>query len=164
MLKKIAYGALAALVLIQFIRPARNTSAAATPNDIGQKYQIPTAVDRILRTTCYDCHSNNTTYPWYANIQPVAWWLADHVKEGKNELNFNEFLSYKPKKAHHKLEEVVEQVQAGEMPLKSYTIVHRNADLDDAQRKTVADWATGLMQQIAEEHGIGGADNKPTRH
>jgi hypothetical protein len=162
MLKKIGYGALAALLLIQFIKPTRNMSDAATPNDISNKYAIPADVDAILSSSCYDCHSNNTRYPWYANIQPVAWWLADHVEEGKREINFNEFLTYKPKKAHHKMEEVVEMVNEGEMPLESYTVVHRDAKLDPAQRKVIADWATGIMQQIATEHGIGQKDSTAT--
>ena len=159
MLKKLGYGALAALLIIQFIKPARNSSDAPTPNDISNKYAVPADVKTILTSACYDCHSNNTQYPWYANIQPVAWWLADHVEEGKREINFNEFLTYKPKKAHHKMEEVAEMVNEEEMPLKSYTIVHRDAALDAAQRKIVADWATGVMQQIATEHGIGQKDS-----
>ena len=154
MSKKNGYVALALLLVIQFIRPNRNESSAPTPNDISGKYSVPAEVDKILKTSCYDCHSNNTRYPWYSNIQPVAWWLADHVNEGKSELNFNEFLAYKPKKAHHKMEEVIEQLQEHEMPLKSYTLVHRDAELDDSQRKLVADWAAGIMQQIATEHGL----------
>ena len=123
---------------------------------------MPAEVDAILKSSCYDCHSNNTHYPWYANIQPVAWWLADHVNEGKREINFNEFLTYKPKKAHHKMEEVAEMVNEGEMPLQSYTIVHRDASLSDAQRKLVADWALGVMQQIATEHNLGKKDSTAT--
>jgi hypothetical protein len=162
MLKKIGYGALAALLIIQFIKPARNISDAPTPNDISNKYAVQAEVDAILKTSCYDCHSNNTRYPWYANIQPVAWWLADHVDEGKREINFNEFLSYKPKKAHHKMEEVAEMVNEGEMPLQSYTIVHRDANLSDAQRKLLADWALGVMQEIATEHNLGKKDSTAT--
>jgi hypothetical protein len=140
---------LAALVIIQFFRPARNISSAKSPNDISNKYAVPASVQEILNTSCYDCHSNNTVYPWYANIQPVAWWLADHVNEGKKELNFSEFITYSPKKAHHKLEEVIEMVKEGEMPLQSYTIIHQNAKLSDAQKLEIATWADGLMKEIA---------------
>ena len=77
MVKKIAFVLLAGLVIIQFFRPARNVSTAATPNDISNKYAVPANVQEILRSSCYDCHSNNTAYPWYANIQPVTWWLQD---------------------------------------------------------------------------------------
>ncbi|MGL6267918.1 MAG: heme-binding domain-containing protein, partial [Chitinophagaceae bacterium] len=134
MIKKIAMGLLVALVIIQFFKPDRNISPEKSPNDITNKYKVPAPVQEILKTSCNDCHSNNTIYPWYANIQPVAWWLADHVNEGKRELNFSEFSTYSPKKAHHKLEEVNEMVKEGEMPLQSYTIIHQNAKLSEAQK------------------------------
>jgi hypothetical protein len=149
MVKKIAIGLLIALVIIQFFRPDRNISSEKSPNDITNKYAVPASVQEILKTSCYDCHSNNTVYPWYANIQPVAWWLADHVNEGKKELNFSEFLTYSPKKAHRKLEEVNELVKEGEMPLQSYTIIHQNAKLSEPQKLEIATWADGLMKEIA---------------
>ncbi len=148
MLKKIAYILLAALVIIQFFRPERNTASGAQTNAIANKYAVPANVNGILQKACNDCHSNNTVYPWYANIQPVAWWLADHVNEGKGELNFDEFLTYSPKKAHHKMEEVIEMVKEGEMPLNSYTIIHRNANLSQEEKVAITDWASGVMKEI----------------
>ena len=149
MIKKIAIGLLVVLVIIQFFRPARNISPEKSPNDITNKYAVPASVQEILKTSCNDCHSNNTVYPWYANIQPVAWWLADHVNEGKKKLNFSEYVTYSPKKAHHKLEEVIEMVKEGEMPLQSYTIIHQNAKLSEPQKLELANWADGLMKEIA---------------
>jgi len=154
MLKKIAYGLLAALVIIQFFRPEKNLSTAKSPNDISNKYTLSADVEGILKTSCYDCHSNNTVYPWYFNIQPVAWWLQDHVNEGKRELDFSEFLTYSPKKARHKLEEVNDLVKEGEMPLASYTIIHRNAKLSEEQKLTIANWATGLMNEITTANNL----------
>jgi hypothetical protein len=148
MLKKIAYILLAVLVIIQFFRPERNTASGTQANAIANKYAVPANVNGILQKACNDCHSNNTVYPWYANIQPVAWWLADHVNEGKGELNFDEFLTYSPKKAHHKMEEVIDMVKQGEMPLKSYTIVHRNANLTQEEKVAITDWASGVMKEI----------------
>ena len=149
MIKKIAIGLLVALVIIQFFKPARNISSEKSANDITNKYTVPASVKEIMKTSCNDCHSNNTVYPWYANIQPVAWWLADHVNEGKRELNFSEFSTYSPKKAHHKLEEVIEMVKEGEMPLQSYTIIHQNAKLSEPQKLELSNWADGLMKEIA---------------
>ena len=149
MIKKIAYVLLVALIIIQFFKPERNLSTTRSANDITNKYAVPASVQEILKTSCFDCHSNNTVYPWYANIQPVAWWLADHVNEGKRELNFSEFLTYSPKKAHHKLEEVNDMVKEGEMPLQSYTIIHQNAKLSEAQKLEIATWADVLMKEIA---------------
>jgi hypothetical protein len=148
MLKKIGYLLLLVLLVIQFIRPEKNQSAQPQPFALSAKYTVPPAVGGILKKACNDCHTNNTHYPWYYNIQPVAWWLADHVKEGKGELNFDEFLNYSQKKAHHKMEEVIEMVKEGEMPLKSYTIVHGDARLSQQERVAITDWASGVMKQI----------------
>ena len=135
------------LVVIQFIHPERNLSGDTT-NDISKKYPVPDTVKTILRTSCYDCHSNHTEYPWYNNIQPVAWWLAHHVNEGKEDLNLNEFASYRIGRQYHKLEKIAKLVNEGEMPISSYTLIHRYAKLDDAQRKLVADWANSLRDTI----------------
>ena len=149
--KKVFLGLLVVFFLIQFIRPEKNVSAAPAPNDLFANYQAPDSVERLIKTACYDCHSNNTVYPWYGEVQPVAWWLNDHVQEGKNELNFSEFATYAPKKGDHKLEEVIEMVEKEEMPLKSYSLIHRNARLSDTQRKTMADWAKGIRKEMQSD-------------
>ena len=146
--KKILIALLGVLIIIQFIKPTKNQSDAVTPNDIFANFQAADTTKQLIRTACYDCHSNNTVYPWYAEIQPVAWWLSDHVNEGKSELNFSEFASYKPKKADHKLEEVIEMIQEGEMPLKSHTLIHGNAKLSEAQKTGIINWANELRNQI----------------
>jgi len=149
MKKKIIYSILALLVLIQFIRPDKNLSVTKSTNDITHNYQIPANIQETLKSACFDCHSNNTKYPWYSHVQPVGWWLQYHVNEGKEHLNFSEFLSYTPKKAHHKMEEVAETVSEGEMPLNSYTWMHKNARLSAEQRKALKDWANETMSNIA---------------
>jgi len=146
--KKILLALLGVFILIQFIKPAKNQSTAVTPDDIFVNFQAADSTKQLIRTACYDCHSNNTVYPWYAEIQPVAWWLADHVNEGKSELNFSEFASYKPKKADHKLEEVIEMIHEGEMPLKSYKLIHGDAKLSEAQKTGIITWANELRTQI----------------
>ena len=94
-LKRFAQVLLIAFIVIQFIRPTKNNSKDLAAKDITTKYAVPNEVQTILVTSCYDCHSNHTNYPWYVNIQPIAWWLNDHIKEGKKELNFSVFSSYK---------------------------------------------------------------------
>lgn len=108
----------------------------------------------ILDKACYDCHSNNTRYPWYANVQPVAWWLNSHVEEGKGEINFDEFLTYPAKKARHKMEEVNEMVKEGEMPLNSYTWVHKEAVLSQSEKLAIANWAVSTMKVIETENNL----------
>src|SRR5690606_25714635 len=111
MVKKILYGLLIVFIVMQFIRPEKNISEIPSSNDIRVHHPLPADVQSILKRACYDCHSNNTHYPWYTNIQPIGWWMQDHVNEGKSELNFSEFGTYTAKKADHKLEEVIEMVE-----------------------------------------------------
>ncbi len=108
------------LVLIQLFRPKKNSNNMPDLNDISKTVQVPDDVNNLLKTACYDCHSNTTTYPWYAEVQPIAWWIADHVSEGKRELNFSIFNDYKMKRKIQKLEEIEEQLAEKEMPLFSY--------------------------------------------
>jgi hypothetical protein len=88
------------------------------------------------------------------NIQPVGWWMQHHVKEGKSHLNFSEFASYAPKRQHHKLEELIEMVKEGEMPLNSYLWIHGNAKLSDQDRSTLLNWADQLMKEIALKNNL----------
>ena len=147
-LKRFLIFMLIAFFAIQFIRPAKNISTAIAVNDIATKYKIPEDVMKTFKTSCYDCHSNNTAYPWYNNVQPLAWFLADHVKEGKKELNFNEFASYKIGRQYRKLEEIIKETEEGEMPLESYTIIHGDAKLTSTQKTSIANWATALRDTI----------------
>jgi len=136
------------LIIIQLIRPERNISPAASPNDISTKYVVPANVKQVLDRACDDCHSNNTNYPWYSNIQPVGWWLQHHVNEGKRELNFNEFAGYPLKKQDHKLEELIKTVKEGEMPLTSYTWIHDNAKLSEQDKQLLLSWAQEIRKKI----------------
>lgn len=142
---------LVALVALQLYRPAKNVSTQTPPTDIVQAYGVPADVAVILHKACYDCHSNNTHYPWYSNIQPVGMWLAHHVDEGKDELNFSEFGSYKPRRKARKMHELVEEVEEGEMPLESYTLIHGEAKLTAEEKQKLIEWAKGLEQRITLE-------------
>lgn len=154
LLKRILLVLAAVFVAIQFVRPARNAAAAPSANDITARYPTPPAVKQLLAAACYDCHSNTTRYPWYANVQPVAWWLAAHVDDGKRHLNFSEFAAYAPKKAVVKLEDLVDEVNEGEMPLASYKLAHADARLTPDQRKQLADWADAVRERILAENGL----------
>lgn len=146
LLKYLGYTLLGGLIIIQFFRPAKNIGSDQQDEDIVTVYKVPDDVQQLLKSTCYDCHSNNTNYPWYAEVQPIAWWLDDHVQEGKKELNFNRFASYSPRRQYRKLEEIVDEVKEGEMPLNSYTWVHREADLTPEQRAKITTWAEGVRE------------------
>lgn len=148
MIKKILLAIGVILIVIQFIKPEKNIALGAQPNAISTKYTVPDTVNQLLSVACKDCHSNNTVYPWYSNIQPVAWWLNDHVKEGKRKFNLDEFTTYTLKRQDHKLEELIESQTDHWMPLDSYTWIHRDAALTDAQRKVLVDWANATRKQI----------------
>lgn len=131
---------LAILLAIQFIRPERNEGEAVTEMDVTHFVDVPDNVMTILQNSCYDCHSNRTNYPWYANINPVGWWLNNHVEEGKSELNFSDFAQYDIKRMDHKLEEAAEEVEEGHMPLPAYTWIHREAELSPEQVSLIKEW------------------------
>ncbi len=139
--KKIGVVIIFILVLIQFIRPENNVGVADTSIDITHSVTVTPEIKSMLEKSCYDCHSNHTEYPWYFNFQPIAGWLAHHVEEGKDELNFSEFNTYKQKRKIHKLKEVIEQVKAGEMPMSSYLIIHKDAVLNEEQKNKLIKWA-----------------------
>jgi hypothetical protein len=143
---------LLAFVVIQFFRPQKNVAAGISANDITAKYTVPQDVQTVFKTSCYDCHSNNTNYPWYNNIQPVAWWLSDHIKEGKKELNFSEFASYRIGRQYRKLEEINKEIEENEMPLESYTLIHGNAKLSEQQKTTVTNWVNTLRDSIKAQY------------
>lgn len=148
MFKKALLIVILVIVIIQFFRPEKNLAAKDQPLALQKKYALPEQVSTTLQAACNDCHSNNTRYPWYAEVQPVAWYLSYHVDEGKEELNFDEFLSYPAKKQDHKMEEVVEMIEKGEMPLDSYTLLHHNAKLDETQKAALIAWAKEVRKEI----------------
>ena len=139
---------LLAFIVIQFFRPAKNKSAGINANDISTIYPVPENVQAILKTSCYDCHSNNSVYPWYANIQPVAWWLNNHIQDGKAELNFSEFASYRIGRQYRKLDEVNKEVKEDAMPLDNYLWLHKYAKLDDQQKLALANWVVSIRDSI----------------
>jgi hypothetical protein len=151
MVKKILLGVLVLLLAIQFIRQTKNAGPSPSPADIQVRHPASLEILRILKTACYDCHSNHTKYPWYAEVQPLGWWLADHIKEGKEHINFSEFDQLTPKRAARKLEQCADEVTEGGMPLTSYRLVHAEARLTIAQRKLLADWFDSVRATIPAE-------------
>lgn len=153
MVKKILLGLLAILVVMQFFRPERNDSNDRT-YDLRTAYPVSAEVDNILKVACNDCHSNQTVYPWYANLQPVGWWINDHVEHGKGHLNFSAFTQKRIAIQNHKFEELIEEVEEGKMPLSDYTYLgrHPEANLSDEQRQVLISWAKTQMETIAARY------------
>lgn len=140
------------LVIIQFFHPKKNISNIKSGAQIASIYPIPRSVRGILQKACNDCHSNNTRYPWYSKVQPVAWWLNDLIQEGKHELNFSEFATYPLRKQYHKLEEVSEELEEGHMPLSSYTFIHSDARLTTEEKSKLNQWVNSIRNEMKSKH------------
>ncbi|MCJ7757525.1 MAG: heme-binding domain-containing protein [Gillisia sp.] len=139
---------LLAFVGIQFIPTTRNQSDIVPSTDLIETYNVSEQVEVIFKTSCYDCHSNNTNYPWYNKIQPVSWIIEGHIKEAKAELNFNEFGSYSERRQKSKFKSILSQVKDDEMPLASYTWMHREAKLSEKEKKALEDWINKMLESL----------------
>ena len=144
--KIIALILLVVFVGIQFVPTERNQSDIIPKSDFVMVNKPPKNVSMILQESCYDCHSNNTDYPWYNKIQPVAWFLEDHIKEAKNELNFNAWNDLSNRRKNSKLKSIINQIEDDEMPLTSYTLIHRDAILSTSEKELVLNY----MKQIKD--------------
>lgn len=129
-----------AFVAIQFVRPDFTNPPIDSAQTLENVSQVPEDVQKILTRSCADCHSNATVYPWYSKIQPGAWFLSSHIREGRRELNFSEWGTYNDGKKKHKLSEICEQVETRKMPLPSYLWIHWNAKMSDEEIKKICDW------------------------
>jgi len=147
-IKIIAWLALVALIVIQFFPITLNESDTVPQSDFMVENQVPATIKNRLQVSCYDCHSNNTDYPWYSKIQPAAWYLEDHIQEGKDELNFNEWAEYSDRRKNSKLRSIISQIEEDEMPLDSYTLIHRDAILSDEDKTLIVDFITALKDSL----------------
>jgi hypothetical protein len=148
MIKKILLFLLAALVVIQFIHPKSNKAKGDQPNYIGKTFHIPDDVKSVLTKACNDCHTNNTRYPWYSNIQPVDWWMNKHIVKGKKGMNLDEYTNKRLRYQYHKMEELVDIVKESKMPLNSYTWLHKDAKLSQNEKDKLIHWANSVMDTL----------------
>lgn len=152
--KTIGWMLLIALFVIQFFHPKKNKVEGEQPNSVAKLHAVPDDVNVILKKACNDCHSNNTVYPWYSKIQPVDWWLENHIKDGKRELNLDEYASKSLRYQYNKMKEVIDQVKKEEMPLNSYTWIHKDAILTEAEKSSLINWADGIMKNMESKYPI----------
>ena len=135
---------LVAFLGIQFIPRKENQSDYVPKTDFMEVYVVPENIQVFLQNSCYDCHSNNTNYPWYHKVQPAGVYLDKHIEEGKEELNLSEFGNYSSRRQRSKLRSMSSQVKDGKMPLKSYTLIHQSAKLSDKEREELTAWLDSL--------------------
>ncbi len=158
-LNKILIGLIAAGIIIQFIPitlPENNPDLSA---DLLQTQTVPADVSAILKMTCYDCHSSQTVYPWYSHVAPVSWLVAKDVREGREELNMSEWGTLSKRKQIKTLNDIAEVVEQKEMPMKIYTLIHRDAILDDADITTLISWTSARAEELLGGSGEGAAEN-----
>lgn len=148
MIRKIFIGLIIIFILMQFIRPPRNNGVEDGPADLMHTVHTPDSIAHILKTSCYDCHSNHTEYPWYVNINPVGLWLRSHINDGKRAINFSDLSGFSKKKLDHRMGDIAEEVEKGDMPLGTYTFIHRYAKLDSGQVKLIKDWTMAARTEI----------------
>ena len=146
--KIIALILLVGFVGIQFVPTDLNQSDTVPKTDFLLVNNTQENISALLQESCYDCHSNNTEYPWYNKVQPVAWFLEDHINEGKEELNFNEWDAYSNRRKNSKLKSIISQVKDDEMPLASYTLIHKDAKLSNSEKTLIIDYMKNLNETL----------------
>ncbi len=140
-------------IAMQFYSPTKNSSPGNHTAVFLKETNPSPELREVFENSCYDCHSNNTRYPWYNNIAPISYWLAGHVDEGKEHLNFSEWNSYSMDKKDHLLEELEEEVVKGEMPLNKYTYIHGDAALSGSEVNAISEWVkkTRIIYQLGKQ-------------
>jgi hypothetical protein len=151
MAKKIFYFLLVLFAIIQLFQPDRNNSTENLKSELTNLYKLPDSIENLLSTTCYDCHSNNTDYPFVINIQPFGWYMESKVTKGKKHLNFSEFGNYKKEEAIEKLEDIDLAMQNNRMPLQAYRWYNSESNLTEEQRATISAWAKQLKEIIKKD-------------
>jgi hypothetical protein len=151
-----------AFLAVQFIRPAKNRSQPPPGSRMESGFHVPEHVMQVFRRSCFDCHSDSTVYPWYAEIQPVGWWLNSHIQDGKRQFDFDRFASYRPMRQYGKFKDLVQQLQQDEMPLGSYLFIHRYARLTSDEKEEVIRWSGAMMDSMRARYPIDSLERKRT--
>ena len=149
--KKISLALIAVLIICQFFTIDKTNPTSDKSLDFGNVTSASAELSMILKASCYDCHSNEIKYPWYTNIAPISWWIKNHINEGTEELNFSIFGSYKSRRQDKKLKECIEIIYEGEMPMSSYTLIHRDASLTNDQKETLINFFTSLRNYESDQ-------------
>ena len=149
LLKRILIGLVVVVAALQLFRPERTNPPVNPAQAVQAGAVVPPDIDAILRRSCYDCHSNETRWPWYSGVAPMAFGVVEHVTEGRSEMNFSQWGTYPAKKRTELVEKMCEEVREGKMPLKQYLWLHRDATLSEADWKSVCDWSADEADRLA---------------
>lgn len=150
LVKKLTLSFLGLLGAVQFIQPRQNKSDKILSTDITLVSDIPDDVLSILNTSCFDCHSNNSNYPWYTYVQPVGWLINKDIQKGKSQLNLSDFGAYSQRRQKSKLISIQNRINDGTMPLHSYVRIHKNASISESEKKLLLDWISGVTDSLSQ--------------
>ena len=152
---------LVAFIILQFFRIDKTNPPVDKKMDFLTIKKTPENLSKMIKSACYDCHSNETEYPWYANVQPFGWFLKDHIDEGRRELNFSTFATYEPLRQAKKLNKAAKEVKEGEMPLESYLLMHKEAKLNLDQKELLVTYLLTMKDITMMQNGISEEELKP---
>ncbi len=144
------YSVIGIFILMQAYPVSRPAVSHENPNDIIATANVPDNIASMLKTACYDCHSNETVYPWYSYVAPVKWLVYRDTRVGREELNFSDWNSMSKMDRATALSDISEEVAEGDMPMAIYPIMHSDAKLSDEDRQAIADWADELTEALFE--------------
>jgi hypothetical protein len=151
-IKAVMLAFLIIILAIQFSQPAWNKNGQVVNKDFSKVFTVPGNVQGILKKSCFDCHSNQTEYPWYTYIQPIGWWMDSHIRKGKEELNFSEFRSYSKRRQMSKLKSIAESIEDETMPLPSYTLINKKTRLSKDDKTLILNWAKNTRDSFSLKH------------
>jgi len=149
-MKKLLIILVALFVVIQFIPANLPEVTVNNPDDLLKTTTVPDNIAQKLRASCYDCHSNETVYPWYSYLAPVSFLVSRDTREGRKKLNFSEWNKLSKVKKAKFLDEINDELEEGEMPMKIYTVIHRNAVLNDQDIKALQNWVDDYAESLFE--------------
>ncbi len=137
-------------VVIQLFRIDKTNPPVHSEDNFVEIYQTPDSLQTLIKNACYDCHSNESIYPWYAEVAPISWVIKGHINEGREHLNFSDFGKYNKDQMEHVLMEAAEQLEKGKMPMRSYVNFHEEANLSEAERQALIDYFETIKKSIDE--------------
>ena len=147
-MKKILIIFIVIMILIQFITIDKENPISDESKDFITINNPPEEIVETLKNACYDCHSNKTKYPWYSNVAPASWLIKEHINNGRRHLNFSIWEDYKEAKKEHKIDECIEMIKSGEMPMKGYVLFHSEAELTNEQKSSFIYWLRELKDSL----------------
>jgi hypothetical protein len=136
------------LIGLQFFPAKKNLGENGTANDLVVMYNAPADITQLLKSACYDCHSNHTEYPWYNRIQPVGWFLAHDIQEAKQHFSLGEFGTYPPNRQKGTLDNMIRDIEENDMPLPAYKLMHRDARLSDEEKEALTSWLGSVEESL----------------